>query len=54
MTNEVAVGGLVYFPDFCRIVLRKYREENNRENINQQLFKVPMWSTTLSTPYSTI
>ena len=40
MTNEVAVGGLVYFPDFCRIVLRKYREENNRDNLNQQLFKV--------------
>jgi len=39
MTNEVANNGLVYFPDFCRIVLRKFREEN-QELFNQQLFKV--------------
>jgi len=28
-----------YYPDFCRLVLRKYREEN-REVLNQALFKV--------------
>lgn len=39
MTNEVANNGLVYFPDFCRIVLRKYREEK-QDGFNQQLFKV--------------
>jgi len=39
MTNEVANNGLVYFPDFCKIVLRKFREENE-ELFNQQLFKV--------------
>lgn len=39
ITNEVAQNGLVYFPDFCRIVLRKFREEN-QDLFNQQLFKV--------------
>ena len=39
MTNEVNVNGLISYPDFCKIVLRKYREEN-REVLNQALFKV--------------
>ena len=39
MTNEVSVNGLIYYPDFCKLVLRKYREEN-RETLNQALFKV--------------
>ena len=39
MTNEVGSNGLVYFPDFCKIVLRKYREDD-RELLNQALFKV--------------
>ena len=39
MTNEVAVNGLVYFPDFCKLVLRKYREES-KELLNQTFFKV--------------
>ena len=41
MTNEVNVNGLIYYPDFCKIVLRKYREEN-RDVLNQALFKVCM------------
>ena len=39
MTNEVAVNGLVYFPDFCKLVIRKYREES-KELLNQTFFKV--------------
>ena len=39
MTNEVAVNGLVYFPDFCKLVLRKYREDS-KELLNQTFFKV--------------
>ena len=39
MTNEVGNNGLVYFPDFCKIVLRKYREDD-KELLNQALFKV--------------
>ena len=47
MTNEVAVNGLVYFPDFCKLVLRKYREDN-KELLNQTFFKVTLsncWSS---------
>ena len=39
MTNEVNINGLIYYPDFCKLVLRKYREEN-KEVFNQALFKV--------------
>ena len=39
MTNEIAKNGRVYFPDFCKIVLRKYREDD-KERLNQLLFKV--------------
>ena len=39
MTNEVNINGLIYYPDFCKLVLRKYREEN-RDSLNQALFKV--------------
>ena len=39
MTNEVANNGLVYFPDFCKLVLRKYREDS-KELLNQAFFKV--------------
>ena len=39
MTNEVGSNGRVYFPDFCKIVLRKYRDDS-KELLNQALFKV--------------
>ena len=37
MTNEVNNNGLIYYPDFCKLVLRKYREESKGEikNIKQ-------------------
>ena len=41
MTNEVNINGLIYYPDFCKLVLRKYREEN-RDSLNQALFKVTL------------
>ena len=39
MTNEVARDGLIFFPEFCRIVLRKFREEDE-EQFAQVMFKV--------------
>merc|ERR1711874_731099 len=39
MTNEVNNNGLIFYPDFCKLVLRKYREES-KEILNQALFKV--------------
>ena len=38
--HQVAANGLIYFPDFCRLVLRKYREDESRESLNMHLFKV--------------
>ena len=39
MTNEVARNGLIYFPEFCSVVLRKYREDDE-EQFAQVMFKV--------------
>ena len=39
MTNEVAKNGHIYFPEFCRIVLRKFREDDD-EQFAQVMFKV--------------
>ena len=37
--TKVEKKGRIFFPDFCKLVLRKYREEN-KEVLNQALFKV--------------
>ena len=39
MTNTVARNGLVFFPEFCAVVLRKFREEDE-EQFSQIMFKV--------------
>ena len=39
MTNTIARGGLVYFPEFCTVVLKKFREEDE-EQFAQIMFKV--------------
>ena len=39
MTNTIARDGLVFFPDFCKVVLNKYREED-QEQFSQIMFKV--------------
>jgi len=39
MTNEVAKNGHIYFPEFCRIVLRKFREDDD-EQFAQVMFKM--------------
>ena len=39
MTNEIARAGLIYFPEFCQIVTKKYREED-QEIFRQNMFKV--------------
>ena len=41
MTNTIARNGLVYFPDFCQIVLKKFREDDE-EQFAQVMFKVNM------------
>ena len=39
MTNTVARNGLIFFPEFCQIVLKRFREENEEE-FAQVMFKV--------------
>ena len=39
MTNTVAKNGLVFFPEFCDVVLRKFREDNEEE-FAEVMFKV--------------
>ena len=39
MTNTLARNGLIYFPEFCKVVLTKFREEDEEE-FAQVMFKV--------------
>ena len=39
MTNEIARDGLIYFPEFSKVVLRKLREDNE-DRFMQIMFKV--------------
>ena len=39
MTNTVARNGLIFFPEFCQIVHKRFREENEEE-FAQVMFKV--------------
>ena len=39
LTNEIAKHGLIYFPAFCGIVHRRFRDEDE-EAFRQNMFKV--------------
>ena len=39
MTNTIARNGLIFFPEFCEIVLKKFREDDE-EQFAQIMFKV--------------
>ena len=39
LTNTISRNGLIYFPDFCKIVLKRWREEDE-EVFRQNMFKV--------------
>ena len=41
LTNEIARNGLIYFPEFCRIVHRRFRD-GDEEEFRQNMFKVDM------------
>ena len=39
--NEIARNGLIYFPDFCQIVLERLRKSDpEEENFRHMVFKV--------------
>ena len=39
VTNEIARNGLIFFPEFCEVVLARFREEDE-EAFSQNMFKV--------------
>ena len=39
LTNEVARNGLIFFPEFCEVVLARFRAEDEEE-FRQNMFKV--------------
>lgn len=39
VTNEIARNGLIFFPEFCEVVLARFRAEDE-EAFRQNMFKV--------------
>ena len=39
VTNEIARNGLIFFPEFCEVVLARFREEDEEE-FRENMFKV--------------
>ena len=39
LTNDIARNGFIYFPDFCRIIHIRYRDQD-QEAFGQNMFKV--------------
>ncbi|XP_023347863.1 calmodulin isoform X2 [Eurytemora carolleeae] len=39
--NEIARNGLIYFPDFCEVILKRYRQDDKaEESFRQNMFKM--------------
>ena len=39
LTNNIVRNGFIYFPEFCEVILKKFREEDE-DAFNQNMFKV--------------
>ena len=39
LTNNIVRNGYIYFPEFCKVILKKFREDDE-ELFNQNMFKV--------------
>ena len=39
LTNNIVKNGFIYFPEFCKVVHKKYREDDE-EIFRQNMFKV--------------
>ena len=50
MTNTIARNGLIFFPEFCQIVLKKFREDDESE-FARVMFKVNKASLLLLTVF---
>jgi calmodulin len=38
LINEVEMNGYIYYPEFCRLIMRKFREDDD-ENFHQELYR---------------
>lgn len=38
LINEIEINGMIYYPAFCRVIMRKLREDDE-ENFHQELFR---------------
>ena len=48
LINEVEMNGYIYYPEFCQIMMRKMREDDE-ENFHQELYRTfvgPKWTPT--------
>ena len=43
LTNNIVKDGFIYFPEFCKTILKKFREEDE-EVFSQDMFKVVYFS----------
>lgn len=41
LTNNIVRNGYIYFPEFCKVILKKFREDDE-ELFNQNMFKVSL------------
>ena len=49
--NKISKRGLIYFPDFCQLVLEKFRGDAvEGENFRQNMFKVIKISSEIEEP----
>ena len=39
LTNNIVKNGLIYFPEFCKVIQKKFREDDE-EAFRQNMFKV--------------
>ena len=39
LTNNIVRNGFIYFPEFCAVILKKFREDDE-DVFNQNMFKV--------------
>ena len=49
ITNEIARNGFIYFPEFCKVVERRFRDEDE-EVFRQNMFKVLLSSLAYVSP----
>merc|ERR1719510_1782530 len=50
LTNNIVRNGYIYFPEFCKVILKKFREDDE-ELFNQNMFKILCGTEPFPTKY---